>query len=240
MSRQRTAKTVPAPATSLELRLVPLATAKRWDRNPKRHDLAAIADSIRRYGFKDPPKWEPALGGIVEGNGRLSALEQMRAKGEAPPRGVGEDESGGWLVPVLFGVDAASRAEAEAYGIDHNNITLAGSPLGSKGMAALWDEESYLAMVEDLLSSAAAPESFGEAELRAVTDAGGEWLDGDDEVASINDLMGARRDGQHIRPVVAIDDVATIERALLATHEPNRGRALALVCRGYLDAQGLP
>src|SRR5262245_51034094 len=104
----------------LTVKYVPLATLELWDRNPKRHDLEKLAESIRRYGFKDPPKLEPALnsgrGGIVEGNGRAQVLRSMKEAGEPPPRGIAVDEAGGWFAPVLVGVDAASMAEAESYG----------------------------------------------------------------------------------------------------------------------------
>jgi hypothetical protein len=63
-------------------------------------------------------------GGIVEGNGRAEVLRAMREAGEDPPRGIGVDSEGRWAVPVLFGVDARSRQEAEAYGVDHNALTL--------------------------------------------------------------------------------------------------------------------
>lgn len=128
----------------LRLEYVPLDTALLWEENPKRHDLDALSESITRHGFKDPPKFEPALnggqGGIVEGNGRFQALALMRENDIPPPRGVEALEDGRWAVPVLFGVDASSEAAAQAYGIDHNNLTLGGSPLGLTEMMSLWNE----------------------------------------------------------------------------------------------------
>ena len=53
----------------LVIRQVPLDQARRWDRNPKRHDFGALIQSIARYGFKDTPKFEPSLNG---GGGGLS------------------------------------------------------------------------------------------------------------------------------------------------------------------------
>lgn len=137
----------------LQLRYVPLDTLELWDRNPKKHDLERLAKSIQEYGFKDPPRFEPELndgeGGIVEGNGRAAVLRAMKEAGEEPPRGIGLDDQGGWAVPVLFGVDAQSQAEAEAYGVDHNALTLAGSGLAFEDLVHLFDEEALQALLSD-------------------------------------------------------------------------------------------
>jgi len=137
----------------LQVRYVALDTLAVWDSNPKKHDPEQLATSIRRYGFKDPPKFEPSLnggrGGIVEGNGRAEVLRAMREAGEEPPRGIGVDAEGRWLAPVLFGVDAASRAEAEAYGVDHNALTLGGSGLGAEDLLRLFDETALEALLRD-------------------------------------------------------------------------------------------
>jgi len=144
----------PAADERLQVRYVPLGTLELWDRNPKRHDLDRLAASIRQYGFKDPPKFEPSLnggrGGIVEGNGRAEVLRAMQDAGEEAPRGIGVDDAGTWHAPVLFGVDAASRAEAEAYGVDHNALTLGGSGFGFEDLVQLFDEESLQQVLEGI------------------------------------------------------------------------------------------
>lgn len=80
----------------LQVRYLPIETLALWDRNPKKHDWAKLRESITRYGFKDPPKFEPSLnggkGGIVEGDGRSTVLLQLRKSGAEPPRGVAVDE----------------------------------------------------------------------------------------------------------------------------------------------------
>lgn len=153
----------------LQVRYVPLDTLEQWDRNPKRHDLDKLATSIRRYGFKDPPKFEPSLnggrGGIVEGNGRAEVLRAMREAGEDPPRGIGVDGSGNWHAPVLFGVDARSRAEAEAYGIDHNNLTLLGGDLALEDVLQIWDEEQLRSVLAEIPDAAELLTSFDTADL---------------------------------------------------------------------------
>ncbi|MEM7481071.1 MAG: ParB N-terminal domain-containing protein [Acidobacteriota bacterium] len=131
----------------LELRYVPLAQARRWDDNPKKHDLEALVRSIETHGFGDPPKFDSTLGALVYGNGRTEALERMRAAGKEPPRGVGLLDEDEWAVPVIFGVDAESRAAAVAFAIDHNHLTLLGGGLGIEDLVQIWDEEA----LQDLL-----------------------------------------------------------------------------------------
>lgn len=144
----------------LELRYIALDTLVRWDRNPKRHDIGAIASSIARHGFKMPPRYEPTLndgaGGIVAGNGRADTLAAMRAQGLPAPRGV-EVRDGAWYVPVLFGVDAPSRAAAEAFGLDDNNLTMAGGEYTALDMSRMWESEGYLALLADLAKAGALP-----------------------------------------------------------------------------------
>ena len=130
---------------TLRLEYVPLETVVLWDRNPKRHDVGGIIQSIERYGFKDPPKFEPVLnggkGGLVEGNGRAICLQMMKSdyekEGKDPPRGIALSDDT-WAVPVLFGVDAESEHVAEAYAIDHNNLTMAGGDFDGFDMARMW------------------------------------------------------------------------------------------------------
>jgi hypothetical protein len=149
------------PDDRLELRYVPLDQATLWDRNPKKHDIGALVQSIERYGFKDPPKFEPKLKALAEGNGRSEALRILRDNGSPPPRGIAVSEDGEWLVPVLFGVDAVSRAEAEAYGVDHNQLTLAGGDFGPADAVRLWDEESFKGILLDLKDLDELPVSWG-------------------------------------------------------------------------------
>lgn len=136
----------------LEIRYIPLAQCMLWARNPKKHDAGMIAASIETHGFKSAPRYEPALndgqGGIGAGNGRIQVLEAMQAQGRTPPRGI-VVEDGVWLVPVQFGVDAASQAAAEAYAIDDNNVTLAGGEFTAVDMSRLWTDD-YTDLLADL------------------------------------------------------------------------------------------
>jgi DNA modification methylase len=164
-------------ADTLELRYVPLETLRRWDRNAKKHDMGALVASIERHGFRDPPAFDASLnggeGGVVEGNGRGEALTLIRAEGHPAPRGV-VVEGGDWLVPVIFGLDAPSQAAAEAYGIAHNNLTLAGGDFTALDIAGLWEPAGYAALLEDLAQQNEIPVG----------------LDGDDVDALLRELAG--------------------------------------------------
>lgn len=94
-------------------------------RNPKKHALPALRDSIGRFGYVEPIVVDERTGRLVAGHGRAKALSLMRAKGERPPAGVVEKD-GEWLVPVLRGWASRSDQEAEAYLVASNRLTEAG------------------------------------------------------------------------------------------------------------------
>jgi hypothetical protein len=142
-------------ADRLEVRYVRLGDVRKWNRNPKKHDIGALVESIRKHGFKVPPRYEPTLnngqGGLIAGNGRDEALEWMfKQEPQNPPRGIAIDHDGTWLIPVLFGVDAVSQAAAEAYGIDDNNMTMMGGDFGAFDLSKMWNEDEYNTLLLDL------------------------------------------------------------------------------------------
>ena len=118
------------------------------DGNSKKHDTSKLIESIRRYGFKDPIAFDPSLnggsGGIIEGNGRLESLIEIRNQGLNLPRGLKE----GWLVPVLFGVNASSEAEAIAFSVEHNWSVLWGSDLESTQITSIFDDSALKEQLE--------------------------------------------------------------------------------------------
>ena len=130
------------------------------DGNSKKHDTDKIVESIRRYGFRDPLTFDINLndgkGGIVEGNGRLAALCQMREENMNLPRGVKDD----WQIPVLFGVNSTTEAEAIAYSVEHNWSVLWGSEIELEQVMTMFDDEAIEAQLEKLNAENSLPLSI--------------------------------------------------------------------------------
>lgn len=152
----------------LEIRYIPLDVAMLWDRNPNQHDIGTLITSIRKYGFKDPPKFEPELnggrGGFVEGNGRTKSLDAMRSQDpDKVPRGIVVVD-GAWCMPVLFGVDAESEAVAEAYGVDHNAIVLSGGDFDFGDHKRLW-KPHFDDFLIDMADTGEIPVAYGPATI---------------------------------------------------------------------------
>jgi hypothetical protein len=152
----------------LELRYIPLAQARRWDENPKRHDLDALVRSIETHGYGDPAKYDSTLGALVYGNGRTEALERMRQAAKEPPRGIGVTDDGDWAVPVIFGVDAESRAGAVAFAIDHNNLTMLGGGLAVEDILQIWDEEALVRILGEIPDASALLASLNQEDIDAL------------------------------------------------------------------------
>ena len=128
---------------SLKIEYWPLSEVitKRWGRNPKKHSLELLIESFKRHGFRDPIGFDTTLSAFVEGNGRATALAQMKEAGGDIPRGIkAEDDE--WMIPILCGVDAKSKANAEAYAFDHNNLTLAGAGFDDDEIMQIWDDDA--------------------------------------------------------------------------------------------------
>lgn len=141
----------------LHLYYIPLDQAVLWEQNPKSHAMSDIISSIKKYGFGSPPKYDITLndgrGGLVFGNGRTHALKWMRHSGDNPPKGILLNrENGEWGIPCLFGVDASSQTLAKQFAIDHNNITLAGGNMTHFDMSKLYDPDSYISVLDELVA----------------------------------------------------------------------------------------
>lgn len=59
-----------------------------WDRNPRRHDLEAIAASLGKYGYGSPILIDDTSGRIAAGHGVLAAMLIDQADGRKAPRRV--------------------------------------------------------------------------------------------------------------------------------------------------------
>ncbi len=170
---------------AVQIRFVPLSFLSTlddvlWSDNAKRHDLDGVLQSIQRYGFIDPPKWDANLnsgkGGLVYGNGRtemlVRALLEAKEDGSDIPRGIPIDpKTGDWCIPIKFGVDATSEAQAIAAAIDHNNLTMAGGDFNAEAIAEIW-EESYIELLQAIAVKNELPVTVDEDDLALLLAAG--------------------------------------------------------------------
>jgi hypothetical protein len=196
----------------VSLVMAPLSSVRNyhellWAKNPKKHDIGGIWQSIKKYGFCDPVKWDSNInggkGGIVYGNGRFETLVSMlveaAANGEEPPRGIGIDKAGEWYIPIAIGCDQESESMAIALGIDHNNLTLGGD-FGLSEMTKLWDEESYIGLLKESAENGIMPITVDEGDLASLLlglagDDGGRG-DEDEEKDNEVDVDGIELDHQ--------------------------------------------
>jgi hypothetical protein len=130
--KRKVAKSDPNPPVTEEKPLGPIYTEYwplskilRWPRNPKLHDLDEIGASMDRFGYTLPALIDERSGRLVAGHGRADKLQQKKDKGEPPPERIIE-QAGEWWMPVTRGVKFKNDAEAEAYLLADNKLTLGG------------------------------------------------------------------------------------------------------------------
>jgi len=110
----------------LRIEYVPLHELVRWPRNPKDHDLGALSQSVRRFGYISPIIVDEGTGRIVAGHGRVDLLSHLKKSGEHLPERVRQGAHGEWLVPVIRGVRFRNEREAEAYLVADNQLAMLG------------------------------------------------------------------------------------------------------------------
>lgn len=163
--------------TMLELKYIPLAEAKPFEGNPKRHDVERLKDSMRRYGYADPVIINQANGMLLAGHGRIAALSEMREAGDPPPRNV-QSKDGEWFVPAIISGMALEGEEHAAFLLDANLSTMSGIPLHHQ-MEAFWDEQAA-GLLAHLYEAEAAPIFVEDEDLHEVLT---RLLDQESEVA---------------------------------------------------------
>ncbi|MEV7512101.1 ParB N-terminal domain-containing protein [Streptomyces sp. NPDC091201] len=122
---------------------VPLTDLHPAPRNPKRHALELIIDSIRLHGLVETPVADERTGRVLHGHGRREALIELQTRGAQTPDGVLLDNDGGWLIPLLRGWSSRDDAEAEALAIKLSRLP------GEGG----WDPREFAAVLEDLATN---------------------------------------------------------------------------------------
>jgi site-specific DNA-methyltransferase (adenine-specific)/site-specific DNA-methyltransferase (cytosine-N4-specific) len=95
---------------------IPINSLGDAKENPKDHDIGAIVESIRKFGFVGAGALiDENTGRKVTGHGREEALQVMFLSGEDIPRGIRIDDKGDWLMPVLRGYAFQDEEEARAF-----------------------------------------------------------------------------------------------------------------------------
>ncbi len=112
-------------APQVRIEYIALQSVQPATRNPKRHNISELVNSIKRFGFVQPVAMNEESGRLVAGHGRLEALLVMKEAGEAAPARVVE-KNGEWYVPVLRGVSFNNESEAEAFLVADNRLVEVG------------------------------------------------------------------------------------------------------------------
>lgn len=133
--------------------LVGVAYTLLWAENPKLHDIGDLVTSLDKYGLQRLPVYDPTIG-IKAGNGTVESLYKMELSGRYQvPRGVAvEKETGAWAIPLIIGVTADNQAEAIAYALDDNNLTLAGGGFTALDVARMYNLVQYNMLLGLLVS----------------------------------------------------------------------------------------
>lgn len=134
----------------LTIKYAPLSKIELWGRNPKLHDFGTIVESIKLHGFRNPPIYDEKQKFIVGGNGRIQALAMMKRDGDPVPDGIYE-QNGDWYIPLVVGVDAKTKAQAEAHAVDDNvTVVLGGDATLFDITRFLWDEQEFVTVMHDI------------------------------------------------------------------------------------------
>ncbi|MBM0203548.1 hypothetical protein JNW90_10780 [Micromonospora sp. STR1s_5] len=207
---------------------VPLTEIERAPRNPKRHDTDGIRASIDHWGLVETPTVDERTGRLVAGHGRLEDLAARRDAEQAPPDGVQVREDGEWLVPVLRGWSSRSDADAEAYLVASNQLSIKSG----------WDQQGLAVLMTDLHEL--------DAELAALTGIDEGELDDllrANKVTDLDDFAGELKDPSESDgwPVVKIKvphHLSAAWESHLDTHGGDEPAAFAKLLR--LDATPPP
>lgn len=128
--------------TERHIEYLPLDEILSAEANPKDHDQAGIAASLRRFGTIEIITRDDRTGRLISGHGRTEQYRVARDGKEDPPDGVTVAEDGTWLIPVVCGWASADDDEARA-------ALVAVNRLGERGG---WKYDELGAILDDLQS----------------------------------------------------------------------------------------
>lgn len=214
-----------------EQKLVDIDEIVFADNNPKLHDAQALAESEMRYGFVEIGVINATTGKMVAGEGRIRGLRDLKKAGKPAPLGVIVIE-GKWKVDARF-FPFPDDKTAQAYLIDSNNIGLLGGDFTAFDLAKLWNEDQYVALLQELAEQNSLPVSVSREDVDALGNEA-EW--GDKTDYGFSQLSS----GSFFEVVINTASHKIIETALNLVMDSigcGRGDALTRICEDYLARQ---
>jgi len=110
--------------------------------NPKDHDLGAIIQSLKTFGYVSPGAIDEVSGLFVEGHGRTQATYMMQQQQMKIPKRI-EARNGDWYLPVVRGIEFETPEQVKAYLVASNRLVELGG----------WDELKLTDVLEVLLEA---------------------------------------------------------------------------------------
>ena len=207
---------------------IDLDAVELWNQNYNKGDVPRLKRLFKKFGFNNALKMRDGV--VFAGNNSTIALRELRAE-NWQPRGSGiRVEKGQWQIAWLD-LSHLSLKEAKAFALGDNVGARAASP----DLRAQLDVMGEIDTEEENLT-----------EVIFTTDELAEF----DELSRLADGLAADLDGapgegkrvgleraKQVKVVVPISELETFEAALLKTGEVNRGDALLLVCKAYLNGK---
>lgn len=208
---------------------VALDALQLWDKNYNHNDTSRFKKSFREFGFNGAIRlWRDNV--VIGGNHSTLALRELRAEGWRPSGGGVRIENGAWEV-LAVDTSHLDRARAEAFALVDNHLPRVARP-DLKAQVELM--EGIAAEDERLLEVVFTADELAEFdELSRLADG----LAADLESAPGEGKRVGLERAKQVRVVVSISELQTFEAALLKTGEVNRGDALLLVCKAYLNGK---
>lgn len=144
----------------LRVDMIPMLLCRE---NPKLHDLQKLWEGIARDGFIDHAKLDSNLTNMngeklafVYGNGRNEALyhgwqQWQLGEHDTIPEGIKYDDDY-WYIPVSFGLDAKSEAQAQDILLFHNSSTMLGGDYQDSDIWHLYDKSKLAQMGQAMIN----------------------------------------------------------------------------------------
>jgi len=208
---------------------ITLDSLRLWDKNYNHNDTARLKQSFRAFGFNAALRlWREQV--VIGGNHSTIALRELRDEGWEPTGAGVRIERGIWEV-LTVDTSHLDRARAEAFALADNHLPRVARP----------DIQAQLTLMEDiaaddntLLEIVFTADELAELDSLARL---AEGLSADmGDAPGEGKRVGLERSKQ-VKVVVAVSDLALIEKAIDATGEVNRGAALLKLCEVYLNGK---